>query len=281
MKRLLLATDLSARSDRATDRAVALARHFGASLTILNVVDDDLPARVADHQKLCAEEILSEQVGRLTDLGAATVSSRVVFGQDWKSVVDYADHEDVDLIILGLHRSEREGLFRGTTVERVMRHSAVPVLVVKDRATAPYQRVAVGIDFSIYSRRAVEFAVRFAPQARIHLIHAFEVPFKGFLSGLTSVERTKKKHELQFAQLIDEEMSGFLSGVNVTGVRLEKRIREGAPGMVIAQEVAALKADLLILGTHGRTGVAHALLGSVAETFLNDPPCDVLAVKAW
>lgn len=78
-------------------------------------------------------------------------------------------------------------------------------------------------------------------------------------------------------------MAVFLAGLetNLAKAKIERVVREGAPHEVIHKHVADLGTDLLVLGTHGRTGVAHALLGSVAEGFLTDPPCDVVAVKAW
>ena len=62
---------------------------------------------------------------------------------------------------------------------------------------------------------------------------------------------------------------------------IRKVICHGDPRSVLRTEVDRLTPDLLVLGTHGRVGISHALLGSVAEDFLNKPPCDVLAVKAW
>ena len=58
-------------------------------------------------------------------------------------------------------------------------------------------------------------------------------------------------------------------------------MEEGAVREVIGRQVSRLNPDLLVIGTHGRTGVAHAFLGSVAEDLLKNPPCDVLVVKAW
>jgi nucleotide-binding universal stress UspA family protein len=78
-------------------------------------------------------------------------------------------------------------------------------------------------------------------------------------------------------------MSGFLSGLegNLSGRSIGQVITHGDPHDVIREQVDALGIDLLVMGTHGRTGVAHAVLGSVAESFLTNPPCDVVAVKAW
>jgi nucleotide-binding universal stress UspA family protein len=186
------------------------------------------------------------------------------------------------MIILGMHREDAfKDMFRGTTAERTIRASHVPVLLVKDQATSPYRRIIVGVDFSVYSRRAVEFAVKFAPTGQFHLVHAYDVPFKGFLSGQDTRREISKEHEAQFRKMVEEEMATFLSGVEANAPELERIIQPGLVHDVIHRQVDRLKPDLLVVGTHGRTGVAHAFLGSVAEDLLRNPPCDVLAVTAW
>ncbi len=282
MKQLLVATDLSERSDRAIDRAVRLANRSDAQLTVLHVIDDDLPAGIADRQKRAAGEALRDHISSIPDAAKLNPKLAVDFGKDWTEILRIADAERSDLIILGMHRERAfEGFFRGTTVERVVRGGNAPVLVVKNRAHRDYRTIIVGVDFSVYSRRAVEFAVEFAGRARVCLVHAYDIPFRSYLTGADSQSGLRKRDEEQLARMIDEEMAGFLSGLEAKGVRIERVMAEGEPQEVIPDQVAKLDADLLVLGTHGRTGVAHALLGSVTEGFLTDPPCDVLAVKAW
>lgn len=284
MKRILVATDLSERSDRAIDRAIILAKAFGAQLTVLHVVDEDLPASVADAQKVFASSNLQEHLSSLPHAKGLKAELAIEFGKDWSEICRRAEASQADLIVMGSHRERGvQGLFRGTTVERVIRNGNTPVLVAKDRATRNYQSVVVGVDFSVYSRKAVEFALNFAPDAKVFLVHAYDVPFKAFLTGSSTRGEVAKRHEQQFAQMVEQEFASFLAqvGGDQPKGRLERVIREGGPHEVIHEQAAQLRAELLVLGTHGRTGVSHAILGSVAEGFLNDPPCDVVAVKAW
>ena len=72
---------------------------------------------------------------------------------------------------MGMHRgSQLADMFRGTPVERIIRPSKIPVLLAKETVRAPYSNVMVGVDFSVYSRRAVEFAVRFVPGGSFRLV---------------------------------------------------------------------------------------------------------------
>ena len=277
-----MATDLSARSDRALERAVTLARELGAKLIIVHVVDEDLPATLADAQEKAAKREIKEHINKLTAGNEPHISIEVVFGRAYIDILEMSEKTEAEMIVLGVHREDAlKDMFRGTTVERVIRAGNIPALLVKDRVSGPYRRIIVGIDFSVYSRRAVEFAVKFVPGGEFHLVHAYDVPFKGFLYGDDTRREVSKQHQVQFQQMVNEEMATFLSSLEANTPKLEPVMQEGMVREVIHRQTAKLMPDLLVIGTHGRTGVAHAFLGSVAEDLLRDPPCDVLAVKAW
>lgn len=91
---------------------------------------------------------------------------------------------------------------------------------------------------------------------------------------------TSKRHEKDIQRLIAEESAAFFAGVSASAP-LRPVSRLGSPIQVIGAELERMQPDLLVLGSHGRTGVAHALLGSVAGHFLASEPWDVLAAKAW
>jgi nucleotide-binding universal stress UspA family protein len=282
MRKFLIATDLSARSDRALERAVMLAKEHDAHLTIVHVVDEDLPPALADSQQSAAENAIRKQLDALTAAEPVDVSAEIVFGRPHIATLGMAEKMEAEMIILGVHRKDAfKDLFRGTTAERIVRGSAVPVLLVKDRPDNPYQRIMVAVDFSVFSRRAVEFAVRFAPSGAFHLVHAYDIPFRGFLYGQGTRKDVSEQHQLRFEQMIEQEMAAFLKGLQPKAPKMERVLEEGSARDVIHQEVERLKPDLLVVGTHGRTGVAQALLGSIAEDLLSQPPSDVLAVKAW
>lgn len=282
MKRMLVATDLSERSDRAVDRAIRLASLFAAEVRVLHVVDEDLPTSVADKQKAAAQKNLAEHLSSLPEAAQPSIVGSVEFGRDWLEIIRQASAYKADLIILGVHRDRGiEGLFEGTTVERILRKGDIPVLVVKDRPTHDYRTIVIGVDFSVYSRRALAFAMDLAPDAHINLVHAYHIPFKGFVTGAHQASDVRKKYQEQIEQLVEGEMNDFLRGVSVDSVAISTVMMEGAPHEALHKIVNDVEADLVVVGTHGRTGMARALLGSVAASILNDSPCDVAAVQAW
>lgn len=282
LKHILVATDLSARSDRAIERGFALARETGAEITVLHVIDDELPTGLADQLRAEAESSLERICKGPTGQGVTKANPRVAFGRGFEEVLRHAEDTSADLVVLGVHRNASgRSLFTGTTVERVIRHGETPVLVVRDRVEGPYGKILVGVDFSPYARRAAEFALGALPAAEVVLVHAYDVPFKGFITGRSARDEVSQRHQQQFDAMVEGEMKAFLASLPQNGGRLERVMREGTVREVVMNQVAQRKPDLLVIGTHGRTGVAHALLGSVAEDLLNAPPCDVLAVKAW
>lgn len=281
MKNILVATDLSARSDRALERAVGLARAHNSDLIIVHAVDGDLPASLADAQETTARNTIAGYIQQLPAHDRSRITTTVVFGRPHVEILAISEKLGANLIVVGAHRADAfMDLFRGTTAERVIRAARVPVLLVKDRMIKPYQRVMVGVDFSIYSKRAVEFAGKFVPQGVFHLVHAYDVPFSGFFSGQGRPNETRKRDQVGFEKKIEREMETFLADLKAKPPKFQHISQEGAAQLVIHRQIDRLNPDLLVIGTHGLTGVAHAFLGSVAEDMLKNPPCDVLAVKA-
>ncbi len=281
----MVATDLSARSDRAMARAFSLAQQFEAELSILTVIDEDLPVSVQDRVKAAAQTEIEDMVSDLAGGDVVKTTVNVVIGKGDIEIGRAAEEADADLVILGSHRNEAGSRpVVGTTMEKVIRQGSRPVLVVINRAKVPYSKALIGVDFSVYSRRAIVGALRLAPDAALHAVHAFHVPFEGLISGGEVRRSVRQEHEEMLADMIDEEMANLISAtVDRDGPRknINKLVRHGHVEGVLRQEVGNLNPDLVVLGTHGRVGVSRALLGSVAESFLNNPPCDVLVVKAW
>lgn len=145
MFNILMATDLSARSDRAMERAIMIARRLDAKVTILHVIDEDLPAHVADVLEKTAREIINEYVASIE--GAKAFVKRIIidFGKDWKEILHHAKTLKADLIVLGMHREEPiRFMLHGTTVERVLRKGIWPMLVARENPLHDYKKILVG-----------------------------------------------------------------------------------------------------------------------------------------
>ena len=286
IKSLLFATDLSARSDRALERALELAGRHGARLTVLHVVDEDLPGTVQSRVIESARDEIAACVDKYGRPDNIELTIRVVPGTDYQDIVQIADLAEADMVVLGIHRNESgEKPLAGTTMERVIRRGPLPVLVAANRVMGPYKKVMVAVDFSVYSRFAIRTAVAIAPpDTEFHFVHVFHIPFEGFQPGLETRRAVRADLERDLAEMIDGELAALVGsslGGRVAGGQVHRKVIHGGVEAMLRDEVNRAQPDLLVLGTHGRVGISHLVLGSVAEDFLNRPPCDVMAVKAW
>lgn len=282
MRNILTAVDLSERSDHALERALALVRQFEAELGVLHVIDDELPPQVIETLRAAAKDKLESRLADLPEEAAGRVTLHIEAGDPVERIIEAAWSGHADLIVIGLHRRRwLRDFVLGATLDRLLRLCDRPVLVVREATTTPYQRVLVAVDFSAGSRRAYEAGVQLAPEARFQLVHAFETPFSSFLTSPESHRAAAAEHARELERMVEQQLES-LAATQPGGVsKPELVLARGEPTSVVLDQIAKQHPDLLALGTHGRTGIARAVLGSVARTLLQDPPCDVLAVRGW
>jgi nucleotide-binding universal stress UspA family protein len=278
LRTILCTTDLSARADRAFLRAIELAVRHGAKLAVLHVVDGELPAAMAARNREDATEAIRYQIENVPGAASLRTIVRVELGDPYEAILRCARQIEADLLVFGMHRTRPlADLFIGTTTERVTRLGGRPVLVVRDSVRGPYRRAVAAVDFSPASRHATEFARRLAPDAYLQLVHAHHTPFAGLIGSAADRRNEMEGHERGLAALLQQQMS-MAAGKSAKGALLPPIVKAGAVPDVVLNETRRAKAELLVLGTHGRSAVAQAILGSIAAGFLNRPPCDVLAV---
>ena len=281
MERILAATDFSSRSQRALRRAGLLAQQTGAQLTLLHVVDEDQPPHLIELERAEGEAILNEQVGSVAELQGIHCRVVVTLGVAFDAIVRAAESTSADLIIMGAHRKQLlRDIFVGTTIERVVRTGPCPVVMVNNDGAHPYSRVLAAVDMSDISAHAMQSAraLGFLDKANLTVVHAFEALAKSKLF-LADVPKERIDAYVGQEQLrASEELATFLQSQQLSDAAWSRRVEEGAPLRVISEAVAEIQPDLLVIGTHGRSGIAKALLGSVAEQVLREVDVDILAV---
>ena len=159
-----------------------------------------------------------------------------------------------------------------------MRRARCSVLVVKTRAWRPYTKIAAAVDLAEPSRRALDFALRVFPSAIFTIMHVDEtgpVDQGADPAGCSAgVERRHQIEDMVAARFVAVGRGGPGS---TNGPALV--VEGGRPVNVLQEQVARLLPDLVVLGTHGRSGVSNLFLGSVAETLLEVLPHDVLVAR--
>lgn len=157
--RLLCATDLSSRSDRAVRRAAILAKETGAELVLLSVVDDDRPELLLASERRDVTRQLADQARGMPEMQGLNPRLRVEVGDPFDAIIRAADEEKADLVVMGEHRRRLlRDMFIGTTIERVMRLGGRPVLMVNRPSERPYLQVLAAVDISEPSASALRAA---------------------------------------------------------------------------------------------------------------------------
>jgi nucleotide-binding universal stress UspA family protein len=161
----------------------------------------------------------------------------------------------------------------GLTVELGPKETQLPI---DSAASFGMHRILVPLDFSECSRKALTYALAFARQfqARLTLLHVIEpyVPVPE-LSVVAPEPVEQQLRETAVREL--EETQRALGGSD----RAETLMRTGTPFVVITETAQELGSELIIISTHGHTGLAHILLGSTAEKVIRHAPCPVLVVR--
>lgn len=267
-KRVLVATDLSARTDRAVDRATRLAQEWGVRLIVLHVIE---PESMLHHRP----EFVDQAIRSALPEPGADVDILPAIGPAPTAIVEAAAAADCGLIVTGVARFNQLGdYFIGTAVDHVVRQASVPVLVVKQRPHRPYRSIMVATDYSSCSRLALLTAAELFPAAAIHLVHAYHVPYEGWLKS----EEVKEDVRISAQAELDEFMADPAIS-DSTRARISTRLVNGETHTVLSNTAYDLDADLLVLGTRGcNHRFAAAVLGSTAEALLRCTHLDTLMV---
>ena len=295
LKNVLVASDFSPRADLALPRAWRIAAEHNAALVALHVAEPvggpgvpsaawellgDTPEEAQQRFGREAEMLLQRQLDHNPAPRPSSVTSRTRVGRPFSEIVEASREYSAELIVLGAHGHHfLRNLLLGTTAEKVVRVSDRPVLVVKKKSAHPYRRILVAVDFAEASRAALMFARRLAPRAAIAVMHAYEISYEGRLRiADTTTEKLmamRQNHE----RTLEQKLRDFVHAAEMDPDTVTRLVRQGYPGAMIAPVATELRADLVAVGTHGRSGLPRMLLGSVAERALREVHSDVVVVR--
>lgn len=268
---LLLATDLSARCDRPLERAKQLADEFSIPLAVLTVHDaPQAPGEVlqwldGDAGRAHQERAAREEFAREFADSPLQASQRFAAGPAPAAILDTAATLPGAIVVAGASQHDTLGdLLLGSTVEKLARALAQPLLVVRQRVRGPYRRIMVATDFTPASVLALETAAGLFPGRRITVFHAHD-------SDVLAPDAPPRAALLR-----------FLDGCALPpGARelLDPVIGEGEPASQLARHVVDNSIDLVVLGLHEESALMRLLTGSRSEYLLQAVVCDTLLVR--
>ena len=289
IRRILWPTDFSTGAARAFPHAAALASWHDAELHVLNVKEDGASAD-EDRSFPIPHDTLQDLLApegdppQHVDLGALTIAQEQREDESPpNAIVSYADNRDIDVIVAGTHgRRGLQRLLIGSVAEEVLRTASCPVLTVRgdeERAAGGSVRnILVPVDFSEASMEALRHAKELALTygAQITLLHAVEEVVYPSAYG---IEPTN----MPGPQVIDrvEQNLAELARTELGYEHVVVEANVGYAPSTILDYANGHDIDLVVIATHGRTGLERMLLGSVAERVVRRSPAPVFVVKSF
>lgn len=285
LQRILVATDFSKQASEALEWAMQLAIEQSAELILVHAIDATLPWLAEQGGPL--EKIVRENLEALRKIVAAKkilVRTECAIGRPWFVVSQFAEESKANLIVVGAHASSTVmQRVMGATANRLIQVTSIPVVAYRKRLkpnAQGIQTILASTDFSQESARAIGYAISYFWQAnvqqRLVLLHSLPIPLLYIDINIPipspefwgETEASAREHLKLFATQLRRE-----------GLEIDTKVARDSPVDAVLREAEAVGADLIAIGTVGRTGINRFLLGSIAEQILHYAPCPVLTVQ--
>lgn len=293
---ILCPVDFSAATPFGLAPAASLAKRCGAGVVLLHVMDLPSPQFSVEVEGFDLQEFLAERreeaEARLQDLarasfdGAAFTRCVVESGNAASTIVDLAESEGADLVVLPTH--SRRGLDRfmvGSVSEKVVRLAGCPVLVTHpgedgDRPAADFSpgTIVFATDFSEHADAALPNALALAAtyDAELLLVHVVSEPEFEPAIPEWSRPRVPSRYAAAHLERAQQRLDDLASEARESGVTVSARVHKGVDAArTIVHAAEEEGAELIVVATHGHTGIAHLLLGSTAERVVRYADCAV------
>ncbi|CAG0928756.1 Universal stress protein E [Thermoflexales bacterium] len=282
-KKILVPLDGSPLSQRALQPALTLSQPTGAELLLVRVpVVDTLSFAVSEarQRQLVQDALLYlETLRKSNEQPQLNLRTQVLTGDAASAIIDTARAEQADLIVMSTHGYS--GLTRwvlGSVTEKVLRSAPCPVLAV--RAARPPQRVLITLDGSPLAEHALDPGISIAQnlQAEATLLRC--VPHVATNGKLDEHERGLSRR-MQEELLLEakEYLRARADAASRSGVALKTEVRIGSPADSILEYIETYGIDLIVMATHGRTGLKRWVYGSVTAKVLRSANCSMLVIR--
>ena len=292
--RILFPTDFSPCAEDAFSHAAHLALRYDAEVYVFNVVTPDaedasnpmdfLPLRTDDAGELYASGSMVDVKTPMHERGSVHVSyGQIESMSPAEAIVEHAEKHEVDLVVMGTHgRRGMDRLLSGSVSEEVVRQASCPVFTVlagDEPSPGPYvERVVAPVDLSDQSTLVVDHAAELATayDASLDLVHVIEQVAYPDAYGVDPLSMALPEVQDRAGAALDD-LAARATGVDT--VRTHARLGYAAHDIV--DFAAENDAGLIVMATHGRTGLKRFLIGSVAEKVMRTAPCPVFTLKSF
>jgi nucleotide-binding universal stress UspA family protein len=272
-----VATDLTPASDEALRQADAVARALGGPLHVCHVIPDLLTVRMLFPQaqrrddavvrelELYAGDLVQAAIAKLTGRSLGEIRVGIESGSPHSGILRRAQTVGAGVIVVG----------PGSLAERVVRHADCPVLVAR---ASPRGAVLAATGFSDGALPALAAGAAEAARRNFVALNSLDLePMTATMDwGVYTVIPLEPEEERRIRKDALDSLRRTLESVGADG---ETIVADGAPGPAIVAAARALPAELVVVGSVGRTGFNRFAFGSVAEDVIRSAPCSVLVVR--
>ena len=279
-RKILVAIDGSESSKHALRESFKFARDEKCSVTVVSVIpsyEGDLGATWVSNVKEAVKKPCQVALSEAEDMAKKEkVLIRTVCeeGEIYERIVDIADAENSDVIVMGSKgMSGLERTLVGSVTARVIGHSQRNVLVVPEGTSIGWKNILFATDGSKYSEAAANKVIDFAKSygSALNVISVVDVTEEFIARAPGALDDLVKK-----AKSIVEDVK---KRADSEGIKAEGMVKEGDAYKSIVDIAQKQKADAIIMGSHGRTGLKRLLMGSVTERVIGHAPCPIMVVK--
>jgi len=285
-EKLLLATDGSQFSEGAIRESIRLAKQCSSQLSVVSVIETNpeyetiAPQLLEKAEKSTREHL--EGIEAQAKKEGVDCTIRILEGEDsYSFITAEAAKSKTSMIIIGRRgKTGLKWLAIGSTTARVIGHSPCNVLVVPRAAHVEFKNIVVATDGSKYSAAAAAEAIGIAKRNSSKLTVVSVIPTEIATPTDIELDMTLREHIAEKEMHVAEtNAKAVKDAAQKAGVTVQAFVMSGKPADAVIEIAKDNNADLIILGSHGRTGLEKLLMGSVAERVIILSPCAVLVVK--
>jgi nucleotide-binding universal stress UspA family protein len=246
---------------------VAVTPFYEGDLRLLGVPGAGRLMREPCDTALAKAQAMAEAAGAVIQ----TVCQR---GEPHERIVELAAAGNRGLIVLGSRgQNLMEKLLVGSVAQRVIGYSGIDVLVVPAGASLGWEKILVATDGSVISRAAAAQALKLAQAHQSELLVTSAQDFPAALRGVAPQER------LELLKICETNVAEIITEAEALQLKCRGFVPEGVAYQAITDLAREQEASVIVMGSHGRTGLSRLLMGRVAERVIGHAPCPVLVVK--
>jgi nucleotide-binding universal stress UspA family protein len=297
IKRILFPTDFSAVAEDAFSHAAHLAMKYDAEVYVFNVVTPQEAHEMNPMEYLPLDEV-EDRPGMFympaEDVDVKTPANqkgrvRVTYGQiesvsPAHAIIEQAEADAVDLIVMGTHgRKGFDRLLSGSVSEEVVREAPCPVFTVlagEEPTAGPFvDHVLAPVDLSDQSERIADHAAELAEtyDAKLTLMHVVEQAAYPTVYGVDPITPELPNVEARAREALDE----LAARLDDRELHVDTVITTGYAARDIVDFIEEENVNLVVMATHGRTGLKRFVIGSVAEKVVRTAPCPVFTLRSF